>query len=79
LGIIDFTHVPNRSDASKSFAGKPYFEDFMGAIQRQTQPGMLDPPMWLNIYRTKEAKVRVSHYVHSGMFRDTYDLHYSNY
>jgi hypothetical protein len=34
LGIIDFSCILNYTDASKSSAGKPYFEDFMGVLQR---------------------------------------------
>jgi hypothetical protein len=51
----------------------------MGMLQRQTQPGMMDPQMWLWICGAKEAEVQVSHYAYKGMFRETYDLHYSNY
>ena len=51
----------------------------MGMLQRQTQPGMMDPQMWLWICGVKEVEVQVSHYAYKGMFRETYDLHYSNY
>jgi hypothetical protein len=40
---------------------------------------MIDPPMWLYTYRTKEAAVQVSHYTHTGMFREAYDPHYFDY
>jgi hypothetical protein len=40
---------------------------------------MTQPLVWLWICGTKEAKVQVSHYVHNGTFRDTYDRHYSYY
>jgi hypothetical protein len=35
--------------------------------------------VWQWICGTKEAKVQVSHYEHSGMFRDTYDRYHSSY
>jgi hypothetical protein len=35
--------------------------------------------VWFWICGTKEAKVQVSHYAHSGIFRDPYDRAYSSY
>jgi hypothetical protein len=34
---------------------------------------MTEPLVWLWICGTKEAKVQVSHFVHNGIFGDTYD------
>lgn len=40
---------------------------------------MIDLLVWLWICEMKEAKVQVSHYVHSTMYRNTYNWHYSSY
>jgi hypothetical protein len=51
----------------------------MGALQRQSQPAMTKPPIWLWICGLKEAKVQVSTYAHKTMFTDLYDVEYSDY
>jgi hypothetical protein len=47
LGIIDFRCVPTFTSVSKTIAQKPYFEEFMGVLQRQTQLAITEPPIWL--------------------------------
>jgi hypothetical protein len=79
LGIIDFRRVPNLMSVSKITTQKSYFEEFMGALQRESQPAMIDPPNWIWICRSKEAEVQVSHYTHKSMFTDLYDIEYSDY
>jgi hypothetical protein len=79
LGIIDFRRVPNFTQVSKTTAQKPYFEEFMGVLQRQSQPSMTEPPIWLWICGSKEAKIQVSIYAHKTMFMDLYDIEYSDY
>jgi hypothetical protein len=79
LGIIDFRRVPNFTQVSKTTAQRPYFDEFMGALQRQSQPTMNETPIWLWICGSKEAEVQVSTYVHKPMFIDVYDIEYSNY
>jgi hypothetical protein len=51
----------------------------MGAHQRQSQPAMTKPPIWLWICGSKEAEVQVSTYTHKTMFTDLYDIEYSDY
>jgi hypothetical protein len=79
LGIIDFRHVPNFTSINKTTTQKPYFEEFMGALQRQSQPAMTDPPIWLWICGSKEVEVQVFHYTHKSMFMDLYDIEYYDY
>jgi hypothetical protein len=57
LGIIDFRHVPNFTQVGKTIVQKPYFEEFMAALQRQSQPSMIDPPISLWICGSKEAEI----------------------
>jgi hypothetical protein len=59
--MIDFRRIPNWTDASKGSARKSYFEDFMEALQSQTQLRMTNLPMRLWICETKESKVQVFH------------------
>jgi hypothetical protein len=79
LEIIDFRHVPSFKQVSKTTTQKPYFEEFMGALQRQSQPSMTEPPIWLWICGSKEGEIQVSTYAHKTMFTDLYDIEYSNY
>jgi hypothetical protein len=79
LGIIDFRRVPNFTQVSKTTAQRPYFDEFMGALQRQSEPAMTETPIWLWICGSKEAKVQVSTYAHKPMFTDVYDIEYSDY
>ena len=79
LGIIDFRRVPNWTQVSKGSASRPYFEDFTNALQRQSQPTINEPPIWLWICGTKEAEVQISTFAHKSIFTDVYDLHYSDY
>jgi hypothetical protein len=78
-GIIDFRRVPNFTQVSKTTVQRPYFDEFMGALQRQSQPAMTETPIWLWICGSKEAEVQVSTYVHKPMFTDVYDIEYSDY
>jgi hypothetical protein len=77
LGI--FRSIPNFMQVNKTTAQKPYFEEFMGALQRQSQPAMTKPPIWLWICRLKEAEVHVSIYTYKTMFKHLYDIEYSDY
>jgi hypothetical protein len=79
LGIVDFRRTPNWTSINESSAERPYFLDFMSTMHRQTQPRLTDPPVWLWICGSKEAKVQVSHDAHSSMYRDTYERAYSCY
>ena len=79
LGIIDFRRVPNFTQVNKNTAQKPYFEDFMNAFQRQSQPTINEPPIWLWICRSNEAEIQVSTFVHKSMFTDVYKIKYANY
>ena len=79
LGIIDFMHVPNFTQVNKGTTQRPYFEDFMNALQRQSQPTINEPPIWLWICGTKEAEIQVSTFAHKSIFLDVYNIHYSNY
>jgi hypothetical protein len=67
LGIIDFKRTPNWTSIKESSTERPYFLDFISTMYRQSQPFMIDPPVWLWICGTKEAEVQVSHYAHSPM------------
>jgi hypothetical protein len=79
LGIIDFNRIPNFTSLNKTSTQKLYFEEFVGALQRQSQPAMTDPPIWLWICGSKEAEVQVSNYAHKSMFIDLYNIEYSDY
>jgi hypothetical protein len=79
LGIIDFKRVPNFTQVSKTTAQRPYFDEFMGTLQRQSQPAMTETPIWLWICGSKEAEVQVSTYAHKPMFTYVYDIEYSDY
>ena len=79
LAIIDFKRVPNFTQVNKGTAHRPYFEDFTNALQRQSQPTINEPPIWLWICRTKEAKIQVSTFAHKSIFLDSYYIHYSDY
>jgi hypothetical protein len=79
LGIIDFRRVPNFTQVSKTTTQRPYFDEFMGALQRQSQPVMTETPIWLWICGSKEAEVQVSTYAHKPMFTDVYEIEYSDY
>jgi hypothetical protein len=79
LGIIDFRRVPNFTQVNKTTAQKPYFEEFMNALQRQSQPTMTEPPIWLWICGSKEAEIQVSTFAHKTMFTDVYEIEYADY
>ena len=79
LGIIDFRRVPNFTQVNKGTAQRPYFEDFTNALQRQSQPTINEPPIWLWICGTKEAEIQVSTFAQKSIFKDSYDIHYSDY
>jgi hypothetical protein len=79
LGIIDFRRIPNFMQVNKTTAQKPYFEEFMNALQRQSQPTMTEPPIWLWICGSKEAEIQVSTFVHKTMFTDVYEIEYADY
>ena len=64
LKLIDFRCVPNFTQVNKTIAQKPYFKDFMNALQRQSQPTINELSIWLWIYRSKEAKIQVSTFIH---------------
>ena len=79
FGIIDFRSISNFTQVSKTTTRKPYFEEFMAVLQRQSQPSMIDLPIWLWICRSKEAEVQVSTYTHMTIFTDLYEIEYSDY
>ena len=51
----------------------------MGALQSQSQLAITDPPIWLWICGSEEAKVQVSNYAYKSIFMDLYDIEYSDY
>jgi hypothetical protein len=71
--------VPYWTTITVTTAQKPYFEDFVGKLQKQLMPAMIDPPIWLWICGTKDAEVQVSHYAHKRMFANLDDIIYLNY
>jgi hypothetical protein len=79
LGIIDFRRVPGFTQVSKTNAQRPYFEDFTNALQKQSQPTINEPPVWLWICGSKEAEIQISTFAHKSIFTDVYDIHYSDY
>ena len=79
LGIIDFRRVPGFTQISKTTAQRPYFEDITNALQKQSQPTINEPPVWLWICGSKEAEIQVSTFAHKSIFTDVYDLHYADY
>jgi hypothetical protein len=79
LEIIDFRRVPNFTQVNKTTPQKPYFKEFMNALQRQSQPTMTEPPIWLWICGSKEAEIQVSTFVHKTMFTDVYEIEYADY
>ena len=79
LGIIGFRRVPNFTQVSKSTTQRPYFEDFTNALQKQSQPTINEPPVWLRICGSKEAEIQVSIFAQKSIFKDVYDIQYAEY
>ena len=48
-------------------------------LQRQSQPKINEPPIWLWICRSKEAEIQVSTFAHKTMFTDVYNIQYADY
>jgi hypothetical protein len=51
----------------------------MNALQRQSQPTMTEPPIWLWICGSKEVEIQVSTFAHKTMFTDVYEIEYADY
>ena len=79
LGIIDFRRVPSFTQVNKTTAQRPYFEDITNALQKQSQPTINEPPIWLWICGSKEAEIQVSTFAHKSIFTDVYEIHYADY
>jgi hypothetical protein len=79
LGIIDFRRVPGFTQVNKHNVQRPYFEDFTNALQRQSQPTINEPPVWLWICGSKEAEIQVASFAQKSIFTEVYDIHYSDY
>ena len=74
LGIIDFRRIPNFTQVNKTTRQKPYLEDLMNALQRQSQLIINELSIWLWICGSKEAKIQASTFAHKSMFTDVYKL-----
>ena len=79
LGIIDFRCVPGFTQANKTTVQRPYFEDITNVLQKQSQPKINEPLVWLWICGLKEAEIQVSTFAHKSIFTNVYELHYADY
>ena len=79
LGIINFKCIPNFTQVNKTTVQKPYFEDITNALQRQSQPAINEPPIWLSICGSKKAEIQASTFAHKSMFTTVYDIQYADY
>lgn len=77
LGIIDFRRVPNFTSSAESSIKKPYFESFIETLEKQSAPGMTDPPAWVWICGDKHATSQIVHYTQEKLL-SKYHVVYSD-